>query len=92
MRVPAEDRRQVATVIDGREYRARGGFFEMPDHHAKAHLASANMPHWGVAGVPHPTSGFRCPDCGFGSFFRCCSRCGGTCEREETAHAAPQED
>lgn len=25
--------------------------------------------------------GFRCK-CGFGSFFKACSRCGGTCERE----------
>lgn len=25
--------------------------------------------------------GFRCA-CGFGSFFKTCSRCGGTCERE----------
>lgn len=26
--------------------------------------------------------GFRCVTCGFGSFFKKCSRCGGTCERE----------
>lgn len=26
--------------------------------------------------------GFRCGACGFGSFFRKCSRCGETCERE----------
>jgi len=25
--------------------------------------------------------GFRC-ECGFGSFFKVCSRCGGTCEKE----------
>lgn len=28
------------------------------------------------------SGGYRCSDCGFGSFFKKCSRCGGTCERE----------
>lgn len=26
--------------------------------------------------------GYRCGNCGFGSFIRSCSRCGGECERE----------
>lgn len=26
--------------------------------------------------------GYRCATCSFGSFFKSCSRCGGTCERE----------
>lgn len=28
------------------------------------------------------SGGYRCSDCGFGAFFKSCSRCGGTCERE----------
>lgn len=27
--------------------------------------------------------GFRCGDCGFGSFFVTCSRCGGTCGKDQ---------
>lgn len=92
MRVPAEDRRQVATVINGREYRARDGFFQMPDTHARIHLKSANMPNWQLPGVPSRQDGYRCPGCGFGSFFVRCSRCGGTCHREGAdAPAYPQE-
>lgn len=26
--------------------------------------------------------GFRCTDCGFGSYFAACSRCGATCDKE----------
>ena len=84
MRVPAEDIRQVATVIDGREYRARGGFFEMPEAAAKAHLAESGYGSWHVPGVPAPRGGRRCADCGFGSFFAKCGRCGGECPREST--------
>lgn len=29
-----------------------------------------------------PRGGYRCADCGFGSFFTTCSRCGGTCDKE----------
>jgi hypothetical protein len=90
MRVPAEDIKQVATVIDGIEYRAKGGFFEMPDGDAKIHLQSANMPSsWqAFRGAHRRSTGFRCRTCGFGSFFRRCSRCGtDTCEREG-AHAS----
>lgn len=83
MRVPAEDIRQVATVIDGREYRAQAGFFEMPEPHAKAHLASANYGHWGVPGVTGRRSlGYRCPVCKHGSFFKRCGKCGAECEKE----------
>jgi len=86
-RVPAEDIRQVATVIDGREYRASGGFFDMPDRDAKAHLASAGFggswsPVRGATG--RRALGRRCKDCGFGSYFTTCSRCGGACQREGT--------
>lgn len=92
MRVPAEDRRQVATVINGREYRARDGFFHMPDADAHIHLKSANMPTWGLPGVARRRDGYRCGTCGFGSFFTTCSRCGGTCHREGPDAAAHPQD
>lgn len=28
------------------------------------------------------SGGFRCETCGFGAYFKTCSRCGGTCTRE----------
>lgn len=87
MRVPAEDIRQVATVIDGREYQAVGGFFDMPDRDAKAHMASANFGS-GWSAMRGATGrrgiGYRCPACGHGSFFRRCGKCGATCEKEGT--------
>jgi hypothetical protein len=85
LRVPAEDRRQVATVIDGREYRARDGFFDLPERAAAAHLSESGYGRsWMVPGVPRPSGGRRCADCGFGSFFATCGRCGGECPREST--------
>lgn len=33
------------------------------------------------------SGGYTCTDCGFGSFFKACGRCGGTCEKE--THNAP---
>lgn len=86
MRVPAEDIKQVATVIDGTEYRAQGGFFEMPDRHAKAHLESGNLGRsWNAArgATGRRAVGYRCPVCGHGSFFRRCGKCGTDCERED---------
>lgn len=90
MRVPAEDIKQVETVINGQPYRAKEGFFEMPDSDARLHLKSANMPAaWqAFRGAHRRSTGYRCPKCGFGSFFRRCSRCGtDDCEKEGAAHA-----
>jgi hypothetical protein len=35
-----------------------------------------------VSGTTRRRLGFRCGACGFGSFVRTCSRCGGECVRE----------
>lgn len=96
MKVSAEDRRQVAQVVGGVEYRARGGYFEMPDAHAKAHLIASELPTPSVALPVGQRAGYRCAGCGFGTFFRTCSRCGGSCEREASAtgaahHVSPME-
>lgn len=82
MRVRAEDPRQVAQVVGGVEYRAKRGYFEMPDQHAKAHLESANLPTPSAALPVGRKAGYRCVPCGFGSFFTTCGRCGGPCVRE----------
>lgn len=82
MRVPAEDIKQVATVIDGREYRARNGFFEMPSSDASIHLRSGDYgSSWNAAGVVNPSVGFHCTTCNRGTFFIRCGKCGGTCEK-----------
>lgn len=82
VKIRAEDRRQVATVIGGREYRARNGYFELPDAAAKIHREAANLPAPATALPVGRRGGFRCTACGFGTFFTTCSRCGGACERE----------
>lgn len=82
MRVPAEDRRQVQTSIDGRLYTARGGFFDMPDRDARVHLKSAGYGHWGITGASRRRDGFRCAACNFGSFFKRCGKCGADCVKE----------
>lgn len=76
MRVSAEDRKQVATVINGTEYRAHRGYFDMPDHHARAHLRAGNLPTPAVGGVPGGRT-FVCA-AGHRGFFRTCNR--GGCE------------
>lgn len=82
MRVMAEDRRQVEQVVEGVTYRARNGWFDMPDRHARMHLAAGNLPSPNLAGQTGRRVGYRCPGCGFGSFFAACSRCGAECVKE----------
>jgi hypothetical protein len=82
-RVPAEDKMQAATVINGREYRTDGhGFFHMPDKDAERHLVASGYGHsWQVAPPVSPRLGYRCPECGHGSYFRTC-KCGADCVPE----------
>ena len=90
MRVPAEDRRQVQTEINGRRSTARGGFFEMPESDAKVHMRSAGYgASWNVArgATGSRATGYRCTACGFGSFFTRCSRCGTDTCVKESSHA-----
>jgi len=84
VRVAAEDRRQVQTEIGGVRYTARGGYFQMPETHAKLHREAGNLPSSAPAAGPLGRRvGYRCPACGFGSVFITCSRCGGACKREQ---------
>lgn len=83
MRVSAEDKSQVGTIIGGQRYRAERGYFNIDNPvHLAAHLQSANLPTPGLSGVTSRKTGYRCPTCGHGSFFVTCGRCGGACERE----------
>lgn len=82
MRVGAEDRRQIETMIDGRLYRARDGYFEMPDRDAKIHLQSGNLPTPAVGRPARRGTGYVCPGCRRGTYFTTCGNCGSECIRE----------
>jgi hypothetical protein len=75
--------RAVAEVdgVTGARYKARDGIYDMSDRDGKALVAAGGfLP--SLAGATSASTGFRC-SCGFGSYFKTCSRCGGTCERED---------
>lgn len=65
-----------------RRYDAKhGGVYTVADSDAKALLAEG-FTEASAAGTFSRSSGRRCRQCGFGSFFTTCSRCGGTCDKE----------
>lgn len=82
VRIAAETSAQVATNINGVEYRANRGYFEMVPEHARAHRTFGNLPTPSAILPVGRSAGYRCPECGFASFFVTCSRCNGHCERE----------
>lgn len=86
MRVRAENRNQVATTINGRTYRARKGFFDMPPVAAAIHRKAGELPEPSILGVVANGTGYRCDstDCGRRVFFTTCGTCGGTASREAT--------
>lgn len=83
MRVIASDKasREV-DGLTGRQYtQKRDGSFDMHPRDAKAYVA------WGgfipsMTGVTRKALGYRCEGCGFGTFVKTCSRCGGNAVRE----------
>lgn len=69
--------------LSGRRYGGNtpGRVFDMTPEDARA-VVKLGGALASVAGPVNSETGYRCPACGFGSYFRTCSRCGGTCERE----------
>jgi hypothetical protein len=63
------------------EENVRGGVFEMSDGDARMAVKMGGAIA-SLAGTTRRATGWRCPDCGFGSFVKTCSRCGGQCVRE----------
>ncbi len=88
VKVRAEDRRQVQADVNGVRYTAKDGYFHMRPDHAKAHLVHGNLPAPSAALPVGRRGGYRCVQCGFGTYFKTCSRCGGGCEREGASRAA----
>jgi hypothetical protein len=69
----------------GRGQRYDGNVINVSDPvHARA-LKAAGYTAAAISGGPARTSGYRCADCNFASFFRTCSRCGASCERPDLA-------
>jgi hypothetical protein len=65
----------------GRNRRYSGQSIDVSDpSHVRA-LRLAGYTVADTAGAPAKTGGFECANCGFHSYFRTCSRCGGMCER-----------
>lgn len=82
---PAKAAVQVDGVT-GRRYTARDGIYDMHPRDARALVAAGGF--WpSLSGATSRTVGYRCRTCGFGAYFTTCSRCGGTCEREEGTDA-----
>lgn len=68
--------------VTGRRYRfGQDGTANMHPADAKAMVRFGGfIP--SALGTTRAGLGFRCEDCGFGSWFKTCSRCGGNAERE----------
>ncbi len=65
-----------------RESYEKGGLFtDLPAGAARDLVAIGGVVA-SEAGTTRRGIGYRCPSCGFGSFLRTCSKCGGECERE----------
>jgi len=61
--------------------RVRGGVFDMSEADAAMAVKMGGAV-VSEAGTTRRGIGYRCGDCGFGSFVTACSRCGGKCKRE----------
>lgn len=67
--------------VTGQRYRAKDGIYDMHPRDARAAVKYGGS--WpSLAGPTRRGIGYRCTECGFGSFFAKCSRCGGTAVRE----------
>lgn len=69
----------------GRLDRHRDGTFHMNERQAKVAMASGEFSISPELSVGKTNEGYRCNDCGFGTWFKTCSRCGGDCFREVEA-------
>ena len=74
---------QIDSPATGTRYGGNtpGRVFDMDPADARA-VVKAGGALASLAGAARRRDGYRCGRCGFGSFLRTCSRCGGACERE----------
>lgn len=79
---PDKALREVDGIGGGIRYRQRpDGTFHVTDRDAKALIQYGGFIQPDM-GVGKRAEGYRCTGCGFGSWFRKCSRCGGECDKE----------
>jgi hypothetical protein len=81
--------------VGGRIYKTgRNGLFDMPEREARYTIKYEGGQAAALSGTTTSHLGRRCQDCGFGSFFTTCSRCGGQCVREGASvlHHEPSPD
>lgn len=73
---------EVKGAQTGRITKYNGRIMEVDNpQHQKALLAEGAFAA-SLSGRTRRDIGYRCPACGFATFVKSCSRCGGTCERE----------
>jgi hypothetical protein len=65
----------------GRAKVGRDGSFDLNPADVKRLVAAGGFVP-SMQGVASKSDGYRCTGCGFGTWFKRCSRCGGHCERE----------
>jgi hypothetical protein len=85
---PTQRLKEVDGTFGNRYYQQPDGSFNVTDHDAKKLVAYGGFlkPTMGCGGSD---VGYRCTVCGFGSWFKHCSRCDAdTCEREESRRHA----
>jgi len=77
--IDAAGRRHYA--VGGHAGYRQGGLFDMSDAAARL-VVRAGGAIASLNGAAARSAGFRCPQCGFGSWLRACGRCGAQCDRE----------
>jgi lipopolysaccharide biosynthesis regulator YciM len=76
-RMIAPDKRVAETTIGNRSYKPnRSGVYTVSDHDAKAMKAEGFFEASLMGATLNTNLGYTCNECGFGSWFKKCGRCG----------------
>ena len=76
-RMVAPDRRVAETTIGNRSYKPnRSGVYTVSDRDAKAMKAEGFFEASLMGATTNTNLGYTCNECGFGSWFKKCGRCG----------------
>ena len=76
-RMVAPDKRVAETTIGNRSYKPnRSGIYTVSDRDAKAMKAEGFFEASLMGATLNTNLGYTCVECGFGSWFKKCSRCG----------------
>lgn len=81
MKLASFDRQCREIEHGGRLLKAKDGIFDVPDSAVRA-LKATGLHELNMLGHGLKAKGYRCTKCGFGSFFKRCSRCQGEAVRE----------